>query len=142
MVWQIIYSDFIVFFLTKNLNKYKIYISKAYGAGKGKPYKVINTPFFSEDSSCSTETYLVIGPFDTKDETEHVMQYISTKLFRFLVFLTKNTQNAMKGVYQFVPMQDFSEVWTDERLYKKYSLDEGEIAFIESMIRPMDIDNE
>ena len=124
------------------VDKYKIYISKAYGSGKGNPYKVINTPFFSENSSCSTETYLVIGPFDKKDEVDHVMQYISTKLFRFLVFLTKSTQNAMKGVYQFVPMQDFSENWTDEKLYKKYGLDEKEIVFIESMIRPMELDNE
>ena len=34
-------------------------------------------------------------------------------------------------------MQDFSESWTDEKLYKKYNLTADEIAFIESMIRPM-----
>jgi len=28
--------------------------------------------------------------------------------------------------------------WTDEMLYKKYGLDDKEIAFIESMIRPME----
>jgi len=44
----------------------------------------------------------------------------------------------MKKVYSFVPMQDFNEVWTDEKLYKKYGLTEEEIAFIESMIRPME----
>jgi len=38
----------------------------------------------------------------------------------------------------FVPVQDFSKPWTDEELYKKYNLDDEEIAFIESMIRPMD----
>ncbi len=41
--------------------------------------------------------------------------------------------------YQFVPIQDFSEPWTDEKLYKKYGLTDNEIAFIESMIRPMDV---
>ena len=45
----------------------------------------------------------------------------------------------MKKVYSFVPMQDFNEVWTDEKLYKKYGLTENEIAFIEEMIRPMDL---
>ena len=35
-------------------------------------------------------------------------------------------------------VQDFSEPWTDEKLYKKYGLTEEEIAFIESMIRPME----
>lgn len=38
----------------------------------------------------------------------------------------------------FVPMQDFSKPWTDEELYAKYGLTEEEIAFIESMIKPMD----
>jgi len=38
-----------------------------------------------------------------------------------------------------VPQQDFSKPWTDEELYKKYGLAEEEIAFIDSMIKPMDL---
>ena len=67
------------------------------------------------------------------------MSYIATKFFRFLVLLKKNSQNAAKGVYQLVPQQDFSKPWTDEELYKKYGITEDEIAFIDSMIRPMDL---
>ena len=66
------------------------------------------------------------------------MTYIKTKFFRFMVLLKKNTQNAAKGVYSFVPLQDFSHPWTDTMLYEKYGLSEDEIAFIESMIRPME----
>jgi site-specific DNA-methyltransferase (adenine-specific) len=58
-----------------------------------------------------------------------------------LVLLKKNTQNAAKGVYSFVPIQDFSESWTDEKLYKKYKLTKDEIDFIESMVRPMELPN-
>ena len=54
--------------------------------------------------------------------------------------MVKITQNTMKGAYQFVPMQDFSEPWTDEKLYKKYGLTQEEIVFIESMIRPMEVE--
>ena len=54
-----------------------------------------------------------------------------------MVLLKKNTQNAARGVYSFVPSQDFSESWTDEKLYKKYKLTKEEIEFIESMIRPI-----
>jgi site-specific DNA-methyltransferase (adenine-specific) len=43
-----------------------------------------------------------------------------------------------KEAFQFVPLQDFSHTWTDEMLYKKYGLTDDEIAFIESMIRPME----
>jgi site-specific DNA-methyltransferase (adenine-specific) len=62
-----------------------------------------------------------------------------TRFFRFLVLLIKNTQNAMKKVYSFVPMQDFSEPWTDDKLYAKYGITAEEQAFIESMIRPMEV---
>lgn len=55
-----------------------------------------------------------------------------------MVFLTKVSQMASSKVYQFVPIQDFSHPWTDEMLYKKYGLDKEEIAFIDSMIRPME----
>ena len=85
------------------------------------------------------ESYLVIGPFKDKTECDNVMSYIATKFFRFLVLLKKNSQNAAKGVYQLVPQQDFSKPWTDEELYKKYGITEDEIAFIDSMIRPMDL---
>ena len=62
---------------------------------------------------------------------------MQTKFFRFMVALVKNTQQAMKKVYSYVPMQDFSKPWTDEELYAKYELNNEEIAFIESMIRPI-----
>ena len=74
----------------------------------------------------------------TKEETENAISYIHTKFFRFMVLLLKNTQDATKKVYSFVPMQDFSKPWTDEELYAKYGLTDEEITFIESMIRPME----
>ena len=120
------------------IDKWKIFISKAYGAGEDFPHQILNRPFIGEPNSVCTETYLLIGPFDTKDEAQNVLSYIHTKFFRFLVLLIKNTQDATKQVYQFVPMQDFSKPWTDEELYAKYNLTQEEIDFIESMIRPME----
>ena len=120
------------------VNKYKIYISRAYGAGEDFPHQILNTPIFGDKNTCCTETYLLIGPFDNKTLAMNAMQYIKTRFFRFLVLMIKNTQDATKRVYQFVPLQDFSEEWTDEKLYKKYGLTKDEIAFIESMIRSMD----
>lgn len=63
---------------------------------------------------------------------------MKTRFFRFFVLYKKNTQNAARGVYSLVPMQDFSKSWTDEELYAKYKLTTSEIAFIESMVRPME----
>lgn len=51
--------------------------------------------------------------------------------------LHKPSQHATKKVYTFVPTQDFSKTWTDEKLYAKYGLSDEEIKFVEWMIRPM-----
>ncbi|MCF8265558.1 MAG: hypothetical protein K9I71_10370 [Ignavibacteriales bacterium] len=51
----------------------------------------------------------------------------------------QKAHNISQKNYVFVPQQDFTETWTDEKLYAKYGLTSEEIAFIESMIRPMDI---
>ena len=120
------------------INQYKVFISKAYGERGSFPYLVTAKPFIGEPGTCSTGTYLMIGPCENKTEAENIISYISTRFFRFFVLLKKNTQNAPKGVYAYVPMLDFSKSWTDEELYKKYELTDDEIAFIESMIRPMD----
>ena len=120
------------------IDKPKVYISAAYNAGDTYPHQILGKPIVGESGSCCTETYVVIGPFDSTEESGNVVSYIKTKLFRFLVMLKKSSQHAASQVYSFVPIQDFSHPWTDEMLYKKYGLDKDEIAFIESMIRPME----
>ncbi len=120
------------------VKEWKVLISAAYGAGEGYPHQIINKPFVVEPDSCCSQTYLVIGPFTTKEKCMNVVSYIKTRFFRFMVMLKKNAQHAMRGVYQFVPIQDFSKPWVDEELYKKYNLTVDEIKFIESMIKPME----
>lgn len=119
------------------INKYKIFISRAYGASESYPHQIIGKPIFGDIGTCCTETYVMIGPFESKTETQNVISYIKTKFFRFLVFLHKVSQMASASVYTFVPLQNFSKPWTDEELYTKYGLTDEEIEFIESMIKPM-----
>lgn len=128
--------------ITQNKNwidKHKVYTTMAYGAGEDFPHQILNKPFYGEPNSCCTETYIVIGPYSSQKKAQNVISYIQTRFFRFLVLLRKNTQHAAKSVYSFVPIQNFDEPWTDEKLYKKYGITKEEIAFIESMIRPMDL---
>lgn len=123
------------------LNKYKLFIGKSYGCGEigeGPATPVLATPVLATPGELCTETFLEIGSFDTRTEAENVMSYLSTKFFRCLVGIKKQTQDATKQVYRYVPMQDFSKSWTDEELYKKYDLSQEEIDFIESMIKPME----
>lgn len=116
--------------------RHKVIVPYAVGTGDGKTDKV--NPIYAGINSACTETYLVIGPFESEDICNNVISYINTKFLHFMLTLKKNTQHATRGAYQFVPMQDFSHPWTDEQLYAKYGLSKDEINFIESMIRPMD----
>lgn len=128
--------------ITRNtdwIDRLKIYISNSYGDGSNYPCQIIGKPFMGERGSACTETYLIIGPFQSETEVKNVLSYIRTKFFRFLVLLRKSTQHAVASVYSFVPQQDFSKPWTDEELYKKYNLTEDEITFIDSMVRPIKI---
>ena len=120
------------------VSKYKVLVSKASPGGDEYPHSIVSAPIIAEPNSACTETYLVIKDFDNYREASNLVSYIKTRFFRFMMSLVKNTQNISKASYQFVPLQDFNEPWTDEKLYKKYGLTEEEIAFIESMIRPME----
>lgn len=95
-----------------------------------------------------TETYLVIYTSNNEVEIKHVLSYMKTKFVRFMVSLVTATQHISKASFRLVPIQDFTENsdidWgksvaeIDQQLYKKYSLSDEEIAFIESMIKPME----
>lgn len=121
------------------IGKWKVLISYAYGERGAFPYQVIGRPFIGEPESACSETYLVIGTYNDEKTANNVISYMRTRFFRFLILLLKNTQHATAKVYQLVPMQDFSKPWTDEELYAKYGLTDEEVAFIESMVKPMEV---
>lgn len=87
-----------------------------------------------------TETYLVAGAFDSEAEALNLKNYMESRFFRFLVSQFMVSQDITKDRFAFVPIQDFSQEWTDEKLYQKYGITDEEQAFIESVIRPMDGD--
>ena len=124
---------------SKTKDLHKVYIPAANGSND----IVLGKPFYGEPNSVCSQTYLVIG-YDpdkhnfSETECKNIITYIKTRFFRYLVSIKKKTQNGPRGVYQFVPLQDFSKPWTDEELYAKYGLTQEEIDFIESMIRPME----
>ncbi|MDO4698476.1 MAG: Eco57I restriction-modification methylase domain-containing protein [Pasteurellaceae bacterium] len=125
-------------------NNHKVFIPAA--GGTGNDTQILGYPFYGEPNSVCSQTYLVIG-YDpekhnfSKEECLNMISYIKTKFFRYLVSIKKKTQNGPRGVYEFVPIQDFSKPWTDEELYQKYNLSQEEIEFIEKMVRPMEIEN-
>ncbi len=98
------------------------------------------------DEIC-TETYMVVGSFDTELEANNLNKYMRSQFARFLISQLASTQHLSKEKFALVPIQDFTENsdidWSksvaeiDQKLYAKYNLSADEIAFIESMIKPM-----
>lgn len=124
------------------LGKYKVITSKVSFEHAGVPDKdgmmrVLSVVQVLPKNSACTESYLVNGSFETEDEAMNMAKYLKTKFVRFLLMQMLASMNMTKSTYCFVPMQDFTKTWTDEELYAKYSLSDEEIAFIDSMIKPM-----
>lgn len=99
---------------------------------------VLGPSLMGEPGSVCTQTYLVAGPFGSRSEVENAAAYLRTRLARFLISLRKPAQHVFRGMYRWLPIQAWDRNWTDADLYEKYGITDGEIAFIESMIRPMD----
>jgi site-specific DNA-methyltransferase (adenine-specific) len=116
------------------VDKFKLFVPYAIGSGDSNSDYI--KPIFGEKKTCCTETYLVFGPFSHKNVAHNVESYINTKFFHFLLTLKKNTQHATAKAYDFIPIQDFTETWNDQKLYKKYNLSEQEIEFIETTVNP------
>ena len=121
---------------------FKVLIAPLGSGSDTFPHPILGLPFVVGPNSACTETYLVAGFYESKNQAGNLASYMRTRFLRFLVLLNKPTQHATSKVYTFVPMQDFSQSWTDDKLYKKYELTEDEIAFIEAMVRPMEAANE
>jgi site-specific DNA-methyltransferase (adenine-specific) len=129
--------------ITKNahwIDLHKIIVPYAIGSGDSKTD--IIKPIYAPPGTCCTETYLVFGPFGSKRKADNLISYINTKFFHFLLTLRKNTQHATSKAYAFIPIQNFEEPWSDEKLFKKYLLTAEEIQFINSIVRPTEQENE
>jgi hypothetical protein len=127
--------------VTKNkdlFNKYKIYFTTSYSTNAKTPPDAIE----GEKDSVCTETFLLVGPFNTAREQANCHNYIKSNFFKTLLYFGRGTMQVSQDVFRFIPLQDFtakSDInWSksineiDHQLYKKYDLTKGEINFIES----------
>lgn len=100
---------------------------------------VLGEPIALAPGSACTQTYLIAGMFDTREETENYAHYLATKFVRFLVLQRKSTQHVYADRFRFVPMLDMSRRWTDEDLYDHFGLTQEERDYIEKTIKPRSV---
>ena len=129
----------------KPLFKYSIVLPKANNTGEFG--EVLSQPVMTEPGTGSTETFLSVGFFDTEEENENCMKYISSRFARTMLGILKITQDLTPEKWAYVPLQDFTSSsdidWSkpvheiDLQLYKKYGLSDEEISFIETNVKEM-----
>lgn len=120
------------------VDDWKVLMTRVQGTSAAVETMFLSRPIVAEPGTACTETYLVAGHFSSESEARSLASYLRTRFVRFLVSLRKSTQDAPRHVYSFVPAQTWDREWTDEKLYEKYGIDTDEIAFIESIVKPME----
>jgi site-specific DNA-methyltransferase (adenine-specific) len=126
------------------VDRWKVFTSKSSSEHAGQADKdgrrrVLSLTGVIPPGSVVTETYVLLGDFDSEEEARNCLSYVTTKFFRFLIVLRASGQDISRSAYSFIPKQDFSKPWTDDELYAKYGLTDEEISFIDIMVRPMEL---
>ncbi len=132
------------------LETYNVFVPEANGSGAiGEVLStpVIGVPVIGVPVIGHTDTFLSIGKFADAQEAERCLIYVKAKFTRCMLGTLKATQHNPRDTWANVPLQDFTDAsdidWSqpvegiDRQLYRKYGLTDDEIAFIESMIKPM-----
>lgn len=129
------------------IDKWKVFTSKSSSEHAGQADKsgmrrVLSLSGILPPGSATTETYVLLGTFDTEAEARNCLTYATTRFFRFLVATRTSAQDLPRSAYSFVPVQDYSMPWSDAELYTRYGLTPEEIELIETTIKPMEVDTD
>jgi site-specific DNA-methyltransferase (adenine-specific) len=125
------------------IDKWKVLVSKTSHDHGGNPdrdgaRRVLSRVEVIGPKTVCTESYILLGPFQTKREAENCALYLKTKFVRHLISLLSFSQDITRERFNYVPNEDFSDVINDAQLYKKYELTNEEIQYIESTIKVME----
>ena len=122
------------------INTWRVLVSKtssehAGQADKGGQKRVLSRLEVMPPGSVCTESYLVIGPFNSEKEAKGAVSYLKTKFSRFLISTILPTQNITGKSFSILPKIDMTTDWSESKLYEFFGLDTDEINLIESTIR-------
>lgn len=122
------------------IGRWKVLVGQATDGNEIYPLPIWDQkgPFVSMPGEACSWTYLIASLADTEQEAVHIVEYMRTKFFRFLVWLRKPTQHNKADNFSFVPEMPMNRVWSDKDLYRYFGLDSKDVDFIEEMIREMD----
>ena len=130
----------------KNLDYYKVIVPASNGTGAIG--EILSTPLIGEPLIGVTQSFITIGTFDCYEEANAAYKYIKSRFARTMLGTLKITQHNHTETWANVPLQDFTSSsdidWSksiddiDQQLYRKYGLNDEEIAFIEEKVQRME----
>jgi site-specific DNA-methyltransferase (adenine-specific) len=129
----------------ETIDKYKVTIGKVVpsnGEVDVTPemgYRVITTPKIYEPGDIFTESYMLLSSFNTRTEAENFVNFLVSKLPRFLLKQTLTSMNIAKDNFMFVPKMDWSKTYSEQELYSFFELTNEEIEYVNSIMRPIDL---
>lgn len=129
------------------LNKWKFLVPKAPIAGQTDFSKPI--AFFYDGNTriakpgeCCSESWIVLGSFETEEETINFKSYIFTKIVRFLLLQTVVSQNITRKNFCFIPdLKKYDLKYTDEYLINLWKISNSEWNYIKTKISEIGINS-
>jgi site-specific DNA-methyltransferase (adenine-specific) len=122
------------------IDQWKVIASRSGHEHAGNPgpdgtRRVLSRTDILPPGTVCTETYLVIGSYDTEDEARNLLAYMKTRLFRFLMSLFMYSHGITRVTFTYIPILSVKKKWTDRSLAKRYGITEEEMDFVFSRIR-------
>jgi len=139
--------------LCDDKNKIKCYVSKQKGFEKYIDKKYIKNEYnfwkaiTTEASYCASSGFgnIFVGNpnevhtgsyisfnVNTKGEAESLLSYLKCKLPNFMLSLRKNSQHINRDACQWIPLPPLDRLWTNEKIYKYFKLDNDDIELIKN----------
>ena len=122
------------------LGKWKLLAPKAPIAGQTDFTKPVGFYYdgntrIAQPGECCTESWIVLGAFDSQKEVLSYRSYIFTKIVRFLLLQTVVSQDVTKKNFCFVPdLGKYEGEYTDKELKELWSITDEEWDYIDSRI--------
>lgn len=89
----------------------------------------------AKPGECCTESFIVLGAFDTEEEVLSYKSYIYTKIVRFLLLQTVVSQDVLRKKFCFIPaLPKYEGKYTDDRLKDMWNITDEEMDYIDSRI--------
>ncbi len=124
--------------IPKNIDKieeWKVAVPKGYSLGSRRVTLPTTQFFIVPKGHITTETYNIVGSFKKKSEAENFRNYLATNFGRYFLGLRKVTQDIYKMQWDWIPLVDVSQEWTDEKLFKMFKITKEEQEHIAKKLK-------